>query len=126
MKKLSKQIEDLQAENRKASINVKIDKLIAEGKVLPSQRADLFTILIGGNAEKKYSVGKETFDSMEEAMFAFIGAGPKIAPATEESTEVGRKESKDLDAKAKDYAEKNKVSYKEALQSISRETGQAA
>jgi hypothetical protein len=126
IKHLSSEMESLRLESKKANINARIDKLIVDGKVLPAQRADLFSILMGGGTEKKYSVGEKQYESMEEAMFAFIGAGPKIAPPTEEGTQIGRKESNDLNSKAKEYAEKHKVSLKDAMIVISRETGQAA
>lgn len=126
LKKLSTEVEALKAENRKVAINSRIDKLISDGKVLPAQRTDLFNILVGGSAEKKYSVGEKQYDTMEAAMFAFIESGPKIAPPTTETTETGKRESNDLDSRAKDYAEKHKVSYKDALTAISRETGAKA
>lgn len=110
-------------EKRVLEINTYLDKAIADKKILPAQREALFALFINAPTEKKFKLG-ETEQTSEEILKAFVDAS-SVSVNTEESTESGEPQDAEGDAlvkKARDYSEKHKVSYREALLAVSPRT----
>ena len=114
------QLEVVAQEKRKGDINTKLEKLVADKKIMPAQKEALFTILENAQVptERKFKIGEKEYSSVEDLVFAFIDSGNPTGLNTENKSEVG-KDQGDLAARAKEYAEKNKVSYKAALIAVS-------
>lgn len=116
------QVQENSQKTRELEVNGLLDKAIQEKKLLPAQRAFAFTLLMNAETSKKFKVGDKE-QTVDELLKAFINAN-SVDVNTDEHTEAGRKQnhSEDnsgLDAQVRQYMEKNKVSYKEALLSVS-------
>mgnify|MGYP001616575791 CR=1 FL=1 len=118
--------EKLYTDKRKSEVSATIDKLIRDKKVVPAQKDALEAILMdsGSVSARKFSVGGKDYKNASELVLSFVEAG--IAPLnTNTETDAGEKQASDLSGRAKQYAEKNKVSYKEALFAVSAEDEKA-
>lgn len=110
--------EALKKEKRFSEISARVDQLVKDKKIIPAQSAALKLILDNASQERKFKLDDK--EMTEEALIlSFIDANGTHVLSTEESTEVGKKQQVDSDdqlaSAAKEYAMKNKVSYKEAL-----------
>lgn len=114
------QLEAVAQDKRKGDITAKLDKLVSEKKIMPAQKEVLFTLLDNAQAsgERKFKIGEKEYPSVEALVFAFIDSGNPTGLNTEVKSETG-KDQGDLAVRAKEYAEKNKVSYKAALIAVS-------
>lgn len=123
MSELTAEVAKTAEEKRCVEINSRLDKLVADKKIVPAQREALFTMLKHASpaSEKKFKVGDKEYVSEEALVLAFVEAGSSGLP-TDEKSNRGSTEAKDLSVKAKEYAEKNKVTYKEALLKVSAES----
>jgi SMC interacting uncharacterized protein involved in chromosome segregation len=116
---LKKQADDARLDKFKAEVTANLDRCVAEKKITPHGKELLFTLIMNANlqAEKKYKVGEKEFDSVQALVLEFVNAEKPLP--TEPETGVGEKQTADLTAKAKKYAEEHKVSFKEALSAVS-------
>jgi predicted nucleic acid-binding Zn-ribbon protein len=117
LKKLSV---DLKAEKRAVEVDKMLSQLITDKKIVPAQKDSLRMLLLElpESKEKKYKLGDKEYDGLEPVVMAFIEAHAE-APNTETETEKGDINS-DLTDKAKKYAEEHKVSFAEALKTLTR------
>lgn len=118
---MAKKLSDLEVAKKHSEIKAKIDKLITDKKIIPAQKEMLFTLLsnLPESAEKKYTLGEKSYNSLEEVAMAFVESSHQ-APTTGGTTEQGEPLNVDLEEKAKKYAKDNKVSYKAALIAVSK------
>jgi hypothetical protein len=113
---------------KKAKVTAKIDKLIADRKILPAQKEAAFAMLMAaaGTDEKAYSLGGKdaTLDEAVEKFFTSAGAAEVN---TDEGSEAGKPiDGEDLAEKATKYAAKHGVSVKEATIAVAREQERTA
>lgn len=111
--------------NREEKVTLLIDQAVKDGEIIPAQKDFLYSLIttIQPNEEKKFTVKDKEFNSVEELAFAFIKAGKTEDLNTGEGSERGETNGGSDDAmiqKAEQYAEKNKVNFKEALIEISK------
>lgn len=118
-------IQKFALEKRQADVKLKVESLVKANKISPAQKDFAEKLLMG---EKKFSVNGKEIQSTEEAIVAFMEAGPELSLTQRSTSDAGRavrgpqdELNVDLDIKAKKYAEENKTSYKEALITVSRE-----
>ena len=106
----------------KAKILSDVEKLIVDKKITPAQKDYAVSILsdILSKPEQKLFKEGDKEVSEYERMFSFLSKG-SVDVNDEGLSELGDKSVKDLDDKARQYAETNKVSYKEALIAVSTE-----
>lgn len=102
-----------------AEVSGAVDKLIADKKIVPAQKESVFAVLMAAKQApelKSYSKdGKGGAPLFETTLKAFSD-GTAAGLPTEEESEMGKDATgDDLDAQAKDYAAKHKVSYRDAL-----------
>lgn len=107
---------------REEKIGLSLDQAVKDGKINPAQKENYFALLksVPMDETKKFSIKDKTYNSVEELVFSIIDAEKPEINLEEKST--NDKIKKDDDAmvqKAQEYAEKNKVSYKEALIEVS-------
>lgn len=117
-------------EKRELEVNTKVEELVRKGKLSPAQKEFAVAFLKNGLAasELKFAHEGKEYKTAEELLFAMIEAGAGVTLPTKQETEAGEAVrgskdgvvNEDLDRKAKEYAEKNKVSYREAFVEISR------
>lgn len=131
LEKATKQLGEMEAEREKAlsekretEINAYLDEAIKNKKITPAQKEHLFTLYVNLPEDKKFTVGEKE-GTLKDIVNAFIDSN-SVEVNTDENTDAGkanRNASDDdhsaLAKKAMEYAEKNKVSYKIALESVS-------
>lgn len=103
-------------------VMAKVDKLIADKKITPAQKEHAYTLLMEAKkdvSEKKYKLGEKEV-SKEDFVLAFFSSN-SVDAKTEPVTDKGEAHLSDEDKKIREYSEKNKVSYKEAMLSLSVE-----
>ena len=111
---------ELKAEKQSIEIDKTLEKLVNDKKIVPAQKDFLKTLLseLPETKEKKYKFGDKDYEGLESVVMAFIDAHAPVPP-TELDTEKGDINT-DLTDKAKKYAEDHKVSFAEALVTITR------
>ena len=87
---------------------------------MPAQKDLLFSLLDNSQGERSFKIGEKEYKSVEELVLAFVESGNASGLNTDTNTQTGIDQG-DLASRAKNYQEKNKVSYKEALIAVSRE-----
>lgn len=103
-------------------VTAKVDKLIADKKITPAQKEHAFTLLMEAKkdvSEKKYKLGEKEV-SKEDFVLAFFSSN-SVEVKTDPVTGKGEAHLSDEDKKIREYSEKNKVSYKEAMLALSAE-----
>lgn len=132
----SKKFSEVSKQKRNMEIEAKIKKLVAEEKIVPAQEKYLFTILSEfGQTEKKFKIGEKEYNSVEEVVLELISNGTSEKLQTSPSSKTGKRyeltDDEQLDSegkiisgneddrKIKEYMQKNKVSYKEAMFALS-------
>lgn len=122
LEKANASVSEFSTKAKEAEVNATLDKAVTDKKISPAQKPALFALLMNAESEKKYKVGdaeKTPADLLKE----FINAN-SVSINTETNTETGNPQATGEDNSAafkaaKDYAEKNKVSFKEALIAVS-------
>jgi len=118
------ELKKLAEEKRAADVKATLDKWVSEKKINPSQVPMLEHFMLNAQltGEKKFKLGDKEVDSLTGIVEAFVDAG-KVKLSTDEESELGDtrglEEQDQLDRAAKEYQEKHKVSYKEALIAVS-------
>lgn len=120
------------AKEVKTRVSGAVDKLITDKKLAPAMKEKAYALLeaiVTSGTEKKYSLGgKES--SLEEIAVELLGAGTvklndKMQSVAGERSVVKEDEGDDINTdlaeKAKAYAKRENVSYKEALIAVARE-----
>jgi phage I-like protein len=117
LEELKNQIQTAEQEKQKERVGTKLDKLVEDGKIVPSQKEKLFVLLTSANScEKKYTHnGKET--TAEELVFSVLEGGVSV-PLTTQYTQAGI--SQDIESQVRSYMKKHNVSYKEAMIALSK------
>lgn len=119
---------------RKESITAKLDKAVADKKITPAQKPLLETLLMEAKftEEKKFKVGEKEYSTVDDLVFEFANLS-STAPAEEPESENTRgdrgskthsdaahdPEADKLHARATNYSEAHKVTYKDALAKVS-------
>lgn len=122
--KMSGELKTQRDENRRLKINTQLEKYIAEKQIMPAQKDALFTVLFAlpEPAEgEKYKVGDKEYASLEEVISLFVSTGQKVSLSTGDQSEHGKqKQAQDAEvARINEYAEKHKVSFREAMIALS-------
>lgn len=128
VEELSSKCRKFELEKKTIEVATKVDELIRSAKLAPAQK-EFATALLGSMPEeKKFSIGDKEYKSAEDLLFAMLNAGEGVKLNTDENTQAGQANRNsgteiglDLDRRAKEYAEKNKTSYREALLIVSKE-----
>lgn len=124
-KELSEKVNTLEKQFRESKIYTAIDNSIKEGKIMPSQRELLFGLITSVKLDdqaKVFKVKDKEYKSGEEMIFALIDSFNE-KPELNIDEKSGKGKSKDEDATiklAEEYAEKNKVSFSQALIEVSK------
>lgn len=128
--KASSEIKKYSDEKRDLEIANKVEDLVRKGKLSPAQKDFAIAFLRNGLAtsEMKFAHEGKEYKTAEELLFAMIEAGAGVTLPTGQQTEAGEANrgakdgvvGEDLDRKAKEYAEKNKVSYRAAFVEVSK------
>src|SRR5207244_2997075 len=109
---LVKEVETLKSEKRYAEVNTRLDKLVADKKILPAQKAGLFTLLtaIPETEAKTYklkvgSEGKDEkeFKSLDEVLMHVMETGSYALDTRTHSKSGAGEPDADMDSKAKAY-----------------------
>lgn len=112
----------LKEEKRFSDIHSSVEKLVNDRKISPARAKKLEAIILSLPEEKKFSFDGKDYNNLSDFLFEFA-SDESIELNFDNKSEVGKSKSDDLDSKAKEFMAKNKVSYKEALISVARETG---
>lgn len=123
--KAEKELTEKKEEETKTEINAKVEKLINDGHWYPADKDILVAKMTDerkASEIKKYKVGEEE-KTFEEFFFEIVEKFD-VDLNREEKSEIGDMASKEdnraLKAKAEKYAKDNKVSYVEALKTVSK------
>lgn len=117
----SKELGQERDTRRTGEINATLDKLVADKKIVPAQREAAFILLKNSDltGERKFKVADKEYSTAESLVLAFIEAGSGSGLSTKEKSESGEAQASAVADRAKQYAEKNKVSYRDALIAVS-------
>lgn len=116
---LDQQVQEYKTKSLEAEINSKLDDMIKNKKLLPSQRELAFALISEAKQvqEKKFKVSENEL-SMEEIVYKLF-ENSSVNVNTEEQSQTGTKQYKnsdeEIDKAAKKYAADHKISYSEAL-----------
>jgi hypothetical protein len=116
---LEAKVLEYQDKSIREEVSHKVEALITEKKITPAQKEQAFTLIYEAKkdvSEKKYSIGEKEV-SKEEYVLSFFSQN-SVEVKTETETNVGETHT-DEDKKIMNYAEKNKVSYRDAMLSLS-------
>jgi len=110
----------IKEERRLSEISTSVKELVTAKKITPARGEKLKSILEALPTEKKFSFGGKEFSSVGAFVLEFASEEQVQLPV-EEKTEMGKEAGKDIDTKAKEYAAKHQVSYKDALIAVANE-----
>ncbi|MCK5358323.1 MAG: hypothetical protein KAJ48_08000 [Elusimicrobiales bacterium] len=109
---------EIEAEKVKIEYTARIDKLIADKRVLPAHKEKMLTFMLDMPIEKKFKEGEKEV-SYSEMLVKVFSEMPEINISTEEKTEAGKTQSED--EAIQKYMKDNKVEYKEAFIALAEE-----
>lgn len=119
-------IKSVEREARNSEIKAKVEALVVDKKIVPAQKDLLYTLLTNMEPNgSKFKMGDKEFDGSDALILAFVNAGKAEVPSTETETGAGEKSEVDSVDAAKKYASANKVSLKEAMIALSRQSSEA-
>lgn len=122
---LKEEKKEADKKNREEKVSLVIEQAVKDGDIIPAQKDLLYSLItsVEPTKELKFKVKDKEFNSIEELAFAFIKAGKAEKLNTGEESEKGEFGGESQDAiiqKADEYAEKNKVSFKDAFLEVSK------
>lgn len=119
-------IKTVERAKRDGEIKAKVDALVTEKKIVPAQKDFLYTLLVNMESTgAKFTLGDKEYDGAEALIMAFVNSGEAVVPKTEDESVQGEKTKNDSVEAAQKYASENKVSLKEAMVTLSRQSDSA-